>query len=879
MAQPVFTLRTADGSLDESTVVRFTGTEAISGLYAFEITVKIPDSVTVDLDAALRADATFVIEFDGRRYPRHGVLREFEMRHSAAGYSYYVASLVPRLWNLSLYPTNEVFVGPDFMTVDAILDAVLTRGGFSSGSDFDLSALTAAYPERQYTCQFGETDFAFLSRQMERDGIWYRFEQGADAETLVMQDDANYPALDIDTVTFAADPDDNNRYRTVHGWVCRKQRLPNEVVLRDFSYAQPSLDVSGSAVVDPDGMGSAFIYGENFETKEEGERLAAVRAEELRSRRTLFHGQGAVPGFAAGGTFTLTGHPGQKGAWNDRQYLLVAVTHEGENPDNTAGAPAKNAPRYANTFTAIPADVQFRPERVTPKPRFDGTMTAIVYAENAASKLAEVNETGHYRVRLPFDRAGADGEKASHWIRMAQPYAGADQGMYFPLKANTEVLLTFINGDPDRPVIAGAVPNGANVSLLNSETANQATIATPDLLKTTAAGGAYRNVATVRYMKKKFGGGTVPPTEPLFNEIDAMSGEKVAEMSVSEEVGGQFFVERAYGDTYRYAEGSKFSWGSENTFNFGNDYEELHGAINYVGEDAGDPKTRYQFSQYDGSDCVDDPGREVFDIPILGRAREKQEGLIEKNWGNKMEYHYGASYNWAGGYGPGGSRPEYNYGNSYVENLHEVSRGTFDSQYGSTKHDSYKGKIDPAKSSIEKTYGDTYSYQHGYNYEVHEGDSKEEIWGSSDATVHGDSSEMVYGDVKSIVHGSTNDMLLGGSNAMQLGGANEMFVGGKNEMCISVGNNIALSAENNMWFGAKTDISVGAVFEMTAGTKIELGLATVIEAESVAELRTKVTAIETAITEIGNIGIMIKSAPTVISNGAMSLNLSALKFW
>ncbi|HEX7045945.1 MAG TPA: type VI secretion system tip protein TssI/VgrG [Gammaproteobacteria bacterium] len=879
MAQPVFTLRTVDGGLDDSTVVRFTGTETLSGLYAFEITVKIPDAVSVDLDAVLRADATFTVEFDGKSWPRHGILRQFEMRQSAGGYSYYMASLVPRLWNLSTYPTNEVYVGPDFTTVDAIIDAVLTRGGFSSGGDFDLSALTAAYPERQYTCQFGETDFAFLSRQMERDGIWYRFEQGADTETLVLADDANYPALDIDTVTFAATPDDNNRYKTLQTWVCRKQRLPNEVVLRDFNYAQPSLDVSGSATVDPDGLGSAFIYGENFESAEEGARLAAVRAEELKSRKTVFHGQGAVPGFAAGYTFTLNGHPAQNGAWNDRQYLLVAITHEGENPDNTAGTGAKNAPRYSNTFTAIPADVQFRPERVTPKPRFDGTMTAIVYSETSSSPLAEVNETGHYRVRLPFDRAGADGEKASHWIRMAQPYAGADQGMYFPLKANTEVLLTFINGDPDRPVIAGAVPNGANHSLLNATTANQATIATPDLLKTTAAGGAYRNVATVRYMKKK-GGGTVPPTTPPLNEINATTGEKVTEMSLAEEVGGQFFVERAYGDTYRYAEGSKFSWGSENTFNFGNDYEELHGAINYVGEDAaGDPKARYQFTQHDGSDCVDDPKQEVFDIPILGRDREKAEGLIEKNWGNKMEYHYGASYNWAAGYGPGNSRPEYNYGNSYVENLHHVSHGTFDSQYASTKHDSYKGKVDPANSSIEKTYGDTYSYQHGYNYEVHEGNTKEEVWGDTDATIHGDSSEMVYGDVKSTVHGSTNDMLLGGSNAMQLGGANEMFVGGKNEMCIAVGNNMALSAENNMWFGAKTDIAVGAVFEMVAGTKIELGLATVIEADSIAKLRTEVTEIGTALTAIETAATAIKTKATEIKNGALSLNLSALKFW
>ncbi len=877
MAQPTFTLRTADGGLDDATVVHFTGSEAISGLYNFEIAMKIPERVSVDLDAVLGAAATFTIEHDGKSFARHGVLRHFEMQHTAGGYVYYAASLVPRLWNLSTYPTNEVYTGPEFRTVDQIIDTVLTRGGFTSGTDFDISGLTATYPERDYTCQFGETDFAFVSRLMERDGIWYRFEQGADCEKLVLADDANYAALDTAEVTYAVSPDDNNRYRSIQSWVCRKQRLPKEVVLRDFNYEQPSLDVSGSATVDANGMGSAFIYGENFTTAEEGARLAAVRAGELAARKTLFHGQGAVPAFSAGCTFALTGHPAQGGAWN-ANYLLIAVTHEGENLDSRTSTGA-NAARYANTFTAIPADVQFRAERTTPKPRFDGTMTAIVYAENTASELAEVNETGHYRVRLPFDRADSEGEKASHWIRMAQPYAGAEQGMYFPLKANTEVLLTFINGDPDRPVIAGAVPNGAGISLLTSQTANQATIATPDLLKLQAAGGAHSNIATTRYLTENGGNRNVPPGAPAFNELDPATGKKKGAMTSTSEVGGNFIIDRSYGDIYHYGEGNTYAWGAECAYNFGNDYEELHEGIAHVDDPAAPAVPgRYTLTQYTGA-YVDDPTKEIFEIPILGKDREKDEGLIEKNWGNKLEYHYGSSYNWAAGPGPGGSRPEYNYGNAYTENLHEKMRGTFSSEYGSTKHDSYVGKVDPAKAAIEKTYGDTYSYQHGYNYEVHEGNTREEVYGdtvedihgNTDTTVHGDSTEMVYGDVKGTVHGSTNDMVLGG--------VNDMHLGGKNEMTVAAINSMALSVENNIWLGAKTDIAVGAVFEMTAGPKIELKLSPAIEADSVADLRTKVTQIDSILTSLENAVTVIKAAPTVIANGALSLNLSALKFW
>lgn len=127
-----------------------------------------------------------------------------------------------------------------------------------------------------------------------------------------------------------------------------------------------------------------------------------------------------------------------------------------------------NTPEYFNTFTAIPSANQFRKERSIPKPRFYGTINAIIDSEQSGD-YAELDDTGRYKVLLPFDRADRAGGKASYWIRMAQPYGGAQEGMFFPLRKGTEVLLTFIYGDPDQPVISGVVPNPNNPSMVTAD--------------------------------------------------------------------------------------------------------------------------------------------------------------------------------------------------------------------------------------------------------------------------------------------------------------------------------------------------------------------------------------------------------------------------
>ena len=175
-----------------------------------------------------------------------------------------------------------------------------------------------------------------------------------------------------------------------------------------------------------------------------------------------------LPGF----TFTLENHY-RKGV--NQSYLITDIDHEGNQTGYLlsgigvgGGGDEENKVNYRNYFTAIPGTVQFRPEAKTEKPKISGTISGMIDAAGSG-QYAELDSQGRYKILFPFDLSGRTGGKASNWVRMAQPYVGSDHGMHFPLHKGTEVLITFIDGDPDRPVIAGAVPNPETPSRVNGD--------------------------------------------------------------------------------------------------------------------------------------------------------------------------------------------------------------------------------------------------------------------------------------------------------------------------------------------------------------------------------------------------------------------------
>jgi type VI secretion system secreted protein VgrG len=446
------------GTLERARVVGFRGHEGISCLYAFTIYLTIGPDEADAFDASWATDtATLTIE-RGAAPPFlfHGVLSEVAvLDHDAEGRALVSVVLVPRLSGLTRTRRSRVFTKA---SLPDILQQVFV-GMDMSPDDYELR-LSETYPIEEHVCQYGESDFAFVSRWMEREGLYYFFEHGPDREKLIITDHgAAHVSLMSAPVRFSAlfgaDATAGPCLRT---FVSRSCALPGGVRFRDASYEKPALDVSGSASVAGAGRGQIDTYGARVFSPDAAGRLARLRAEELSARRLVFHGTGTVGYLRSGYTFDLEGHPR-----SDARYLAIEVEHHGVQAD--VSTPELRALTdladlggdvYRVEVRAIPARVLYRAASLTPWPRIYGTEPAVIDGE-AESDYAQLDDQGRYLVRFGFDEAPSAEGKASTRLRMMQPHGGAPEGWHFPLRKGTEVLVTFLGGDPDRPVIAGVV--------------------------------------------------------------------------------------------------------------------------------------------------------------------------------------------------------------------------------------------------------------------------------------------------------------------------------------------------------------------------------------------------------------------------------------
>ncbi len=462
---------------DTFSVVNFKGIEGISRLYEFEITLVSSDS-DIDIDTVLRNSVTFSIHREEKDTVFHGIAAYFEQLHEVDEQVFYRTLLVPRLWLSDQQHENQLFLDK---TVPDIIEEILQQAGLTS-LDYEFK-LTRNYRPWEYICQYRETDFDFISRWMEREGIYYFFEQTDTGEKIIITDNSTvHQELPDDSTIYYSPPSAlvSTEEEEIREFICRQTRLPQKVLLKDYNYRKPSLEIRGEAMVDPNSRGIVYLYGEHFKTPEEGNELARIRAEEILCREKVFFGEGTATSMRAGYLFELADH--YRDSCN-QQYLIVEVEHEGSQAGFfISGVQEESSEEegeivYRNKFMVIPADVQFRPERKTEKPRFHGTINAKIDAAGDG-QYAEIDEWGRYKVVLPFDMTGKGGGRASRWIRMAQPYSGQGFGMHFPLHKGTEVLLTFVDGDPDRPIIAGSVPNPETMSPVTGDNHSQCVIRT-----------------------------------------------------------------------------------------------------------------------------------------------------------------------------------------------------------------------------------------------------------------------------------------------------------------------------------------------------------------------------------------------------------------
>ncbi|MCX5830213.1 MAG: type VI secretion system tip protein TssI/VgrG [Deltaproteobacteria bacterium] len=452
-------------------VISMKGSEGISKPYEFEIML-VSDNLEIDFDVIMQNTAKLVFHREtGADAIYNGIITHFEHLHAIGEYAFYRAYLVPRLWWLSITKHNQIILDkslPEFAQM------VLIDGGLTP-NDFEFR-LQGAYDPIEYVCQYNESHLNFLSRWLEREGIYYYFDQTEGGEKVIFTDTRlAHTELAAGKVLTYSPPSGLEALRAaevVASFHCRRSLMPEKVFLKDYNYRKPSLEMSGEANVDPQGRGTVFFYNEHIKTPEEGKRLAKIRAESILCRRELYLGEGSVPFMLPGFTFTLENHY-RKGV--NQSYLITDIDHEGNQTGYLlsgisvgGGSDEENKVNYRNYFTAIPGSVQFRPEAKAEKPKISGTISGMIDAAGSG-QYAELDPQGRYKIIFPFDLSGRTGGKASNWVRMAQPYVGSDHGMHFPLHKGTEVLITFIDGDPDRPIIAGAVPNPETPSVVSGD--------------------------------------------------------------------------------------------------------------------------------------------------------------------------------------------------------------------------------------------------------------------------------------------------------------------------------------------------------------------------------------------------------------------------
>lgn len=463
------------GQLDDLfEVVSFEGTEGLSRLYEFrlELASKDPD---IDTGSILKNSAVLEMERDGGVVEIHGIVAEFEQRDAGLEWIEYRAVLVPGLFALGMNTQCQIYLDKD---VPTIVRELLTEDGFNENEDFILALSRTDYRAQEYTVQYQESDLNFISRLLEHEGIYFFFRQGEHKEILVLTDsiEAHTPIAGDSVILYRDARSVNPGGEAVSSLTLRQQLRPANVTLKDYNWRSPSVEMLAQAPAAPSGRGTHMEYGDHFKDPTEGLILARIRAQELTCQELVYSGRSAVRAFHAGDRFTLAEH--FRGASNI-EYLLTEVRHLGEQIGiiGSAAGGAADQPSYRNEFKAIPAAVQFRPPRVTPKPRIYGTLNAVVDS-STSGEYADVDELGRYKVRLPFDLSDNGGGKASRFVRMAQPYAGDEYGMHFPLHKGTEVLLTHVDGDPDRPIISAAVPNAATQSPVTAGNPSQSVMKT-----------------------------------------------------------------------------------------------------------------------------------------------------------------------------------------------------------------------------------------------------------------------------------------------------------------------------------------------------------------------------------------------------------------
>jgi type VI secretion system secreted protein VgrG len=444
---------------DKLLLFSLTGQEQISRLFSFRLDMLSEDH-EINFDDIVGKNVTFSLRLADAAKPVYynGFVSRFAQLPDMNRFAHYQAEVVPWLWFLTRTKDCRIF---QHETVPDIIQEVFSTYGFK---DFR-NSLEATYREWEYCVQYRETACDFVMRLMEQEGIFFYFEHAAGKHTLVLADSpsAHSPCAPQATV------------RYVHGqlaghvrgedivdsWQLEHELRPGKYALKEFYFETPNnslLSNSEGRVNQGDNKKwEVYDYPGEYEVRDDGDSYTKVRMDEEETPHAVVRGRGNCRSFSAGRRFDLADHPR---ADQNGTYVLTSVEHAADDGSYFQGQDVPAAV-YENSFTCIPHSVPFRPARTTPVPHVRGTQTAIVVGP--AGEEIYTDKYGRVKVQFHWDRRGQYDENSSCWIRVAQNWAGKKWGAMFLPRIGQEVIVDFLEGDIDRPLVVGRVYNAVQM--------------------------------------------------------------------------------------------------------------------------------------------------------------------------------------------------------------------------------------------------------------------------------------------------------------------------------------------------------------------------------------------------------------------------------
>jgi len=432
----------------------FSGTEQLGRPFELQCELySVKPNIKADTIVGRNVTVRLTLSTGATRY-FNGYVNAFTRMATTEGLTTYWATIVPQLWLLTRRSDCRIF---QEKTVPDIIKEILKDDTYKL-TDIE-EALSGSYAERDYCVQYRESDFDFISRLMEQEGIYYYFKHDNGTHTLVLADSANahksYP--EFDELKYHPSGKGTSEENCVSEWIVETRLQSGSYALQDFDYTNINKDLVARAIVKRDHAGSeyeVYDYPGKYSKAGDGEAYAKIRIQELQAQYEVATSKSDCRGLCTGYTFGLKNDPAEDKV---RQYLITGAKYEIQSQDFSSSSSDSNACTFTCQFLAMDKDQPFRTASNTPKPVIFGPQTAIVVGKSGEEIFTD--EYGRVKVKFHWDRYNKADENSSCWIRVAQVWAGKKWGGLYTPRVGQEVIVEFIEGDPDRPIITGRVYN------------------------------------------------------------------------------------------------------------------------------------------------------------------------------------------------------------------------------------------------------------------------------------------------------------------------------------------------------------------------------------------------------------------------------------